>query len=330
MFTRRQTILGFAALASGALPIKSRPAHAAPQKLRIGYILPVQSQLGAGAAAFADEVAKRTEGRFAIQQFPDSTLGGDVELLKGVQLGSIDLAFVTGMGLPSILPEAGVLNIPFLFRDAAHAHAVLDGPIGESFRPIFAAKDMVMLAWGENGLRHMTNSRHPITAPDDLKGLKMRVPQSDVLLRGFQALGVEVASLPFPQLYEALRAGTFDGQENPIATIRAAKFDQVQKFLTMSGHAYDPAVFIVSSEIFNDLSAEDRTSFAAAARIGAKASRDFAADAEKAGVQALQQSGMTVQTSIDKARFAAAMGSASPEFEKRFGHELIEQIKQSG
>ena len=290
----------------------------------------MQSQLGAGATVFADEVAKRTGERFTVQQFPDSSLGGEVELLKGVQLGSIDLAFVTGMGLPSILPETGVLNIPFLFRDNAHAHAVLDGPIGESFRPVFAAKDIVMLSWGENGLRHMTNSRHPIATPEDLKGLKMRVPQSDVLLRGFQALGVDVASLAFPQLYEALRSGTFDGQENPIATIRAAKFDQVQKFLTMSGHAYDPAVFIMSSDIFDDLSPEDRASFVEAARIGGKASRTFAAEAEKAGVAVLQQGGMTVQSSIDRARFAAAMAPASPDFEKRFGRDLIERIRTAG
>jgi TRAP-type transport system periplasmic protein len=166
------------------------------------------------------------------------------------------------MCLSSVVADTGVLNIPFLFRDTAHAHAVLDGSIGESFRASFAAKDVVMLAWGENGLRHMTNSRHPITTPDDIKGLKMRVPQSEVLLRGFQALGVETAVLPFPQLYEALRAGAFDGQENPIATIRAAKFDQVQKFLTMSGHAYDPAVFIMSADLSNDLSADDKAGLA--------------------------------------------------------------------
>ncbi len=291
-------------------------ARAAGQTLRIGYILPVQSQLGAGATVFADEVAKRTGGRFVVQQFPDSSLGGDVELLKGVQLGTIDLAFVTGMGLSSVVVDTGVLNIPFLFRDTAHAHAVLDGSIGESFRASFAAKDVVMLAWGENGLRHMTNSRHPITTPDDIKGLKMRVPQSEVLLRGFQALSVETAVLPFPQLYEALRAG--------------AKFDQVQKFLTMSGHAYDPAVFIMSADLSNDLSADDKAGFAEAARAGAVASRRFAADAEKAGVVALQQSGMAVQSDIDRQRFATAMASAGPEFEQRFGRDLIERIRQAG
>jgi len=329
MLGRRHFVLSSAGLVSGVLAGRSRMACATARTLRIGYILPVQSQLGAGATVFAEEVSKRTGGRISIQQFPDATLGGDVELLKGVQLGSIDLAFVTGMGVPSILPAVGVLNIPFLFNTAAQGQAVLDGPVGESFRSQFAAKDLVMLAWGENGLRHMTNSKRPIVTPDDLKGLKMRVPQSDVLLKGFQALGAEAAPLPLPQLFEALRSGKFDGEENPIATIRAAKFDQVQKFLTLSGHAYDPAVFLMSPDAFDDLSPEDKVSFIEAAKLGAKASRAAAAQAEVDGVTALRESGMTVQTGIDRAAFAAAMASANPAFEKSFGPDLIAQIKQT-
>jgi tripartite ATP-independent transporter DctP family solute receptor len=329
MIERRQILRSGAGLAAGMLAGRVGPARAAPRTLRIGYILPVQSQLGAGASLFADEVAKRTAGRFTVQQFPDSTLGGDVELLKGVQLGSIDLAFVTGMGLPGILPAAGVLNIPFLFQNNAHAHAVMDGPIGDSFRAQFAARDLVMLAWGENGLRHMTNARHPIVTPADLTGLKMRVPQSEVLLEGFHALGVEAAPLPFPLLFEALRAGKFDGEENPVATIVAAKFDQVQKFLTLSGHAYDPAVLVMAPDAFDELSAEDKASFTEAAKLGGKASRDFAARAEVDGVGALRQAGMTVQTSIDRASFAAAMAGANPGYEKAFGADIIARIRQT-
>jgi TRAP-type C4-dicarboxylate transport system substrate-binding protein len=188
----------------------------------------------------------------------------------------------------------------------------------------------VLLGWGENGLRHITNSKRPIVTPDDLKGLKMRVPQSEVLLMGFQALGVDTASLPFPQLFEALRAGKFDGEENPIATIQAAKFDQVQKFLTLSGHAYDPAAFLMSPDAFDELLAEDKASIADAAKAGGLASRKFAADAQSAGVVALQQAGMTVQTSIDRGSFAGAMAGANAEFEKRFGRDLIERIRQAG
>ncbi len=260
-YARPQALLltgGACAVGLAAPSIRSATA-AAGQTLRLGYILRANSQVGAGAAAFAEELARRTGGRITVQQFPDGTLGADVELLKGVQLGSIDLAIATGLGLASVLPDVGVLNIPFLFRDIAHAHATLDGPVGESFRKRFAAKDLIMLGWAESGLRHLTNSKHAIATPDDLKGLKVRVPQSDVLLKGFQALGAEAAPLPLPQLFEALRAGKFDGQENPIATIRAAKFDQVQKFLTLSAHAYDPAVFLMAPDAFDELTAEDKT-----------------------------------------------------------------------
>jgi TRAP-type C4-dicarboxylate transport system substrate-binding protein len=175
----------------------------------------------------------------------------------------------------------------------------------------------------------MTNSKRPIVTPADLKGLKMRVPQSEVLLKGFQALGVEAAPLPFPQLFEALRDGKFDGQENPIATIVAAKFDQVQKYLTLSGHAYDPAVFLMATDAFEELSAEDKAGFVKDAKLGGAASRTFAAQAETDGVAALQAAGMTVQTSIDRAGFAAAMAGANPGYGKAFGLDLITQIKHT-
>jgi len=326
MLLRRHILLTGVALACPAI---RRTARAATRTLRIGYILPQQSQLGAGATAFADDLAKRTGGRIAIQQFPDAALGGDVELAKGVQLGSVDLAIITGLGLSSVVPEAGVFNIPFLFRDLPHAYAVFDGPIGTSYRQRFAAKDMVMLAWGENGLRHITNAKRPIGAPEDLRGLKLRVPQSQVFVAAFQALGVDVASLPFPQLYEALRSGKFDGQENPIATIQAAKFEQVQKYLTLSGHAYDPAVFVIAPDAFDELSNEDKGHIVAAARTGAAASRRFAAEAAVAGVAALQKAGMTVQREIDRPRFAAAMSSANAGFEKQFGRDVIQQIQRA-
>ncbi len=329
MIFRRNVLLAGAALAAGGVTRRAIAAPAKARKLRLGYLLPADSQLGAGATAMAEEVARRTGGRIQIQQFPDSSLGGEVEMLKGVQLGTIDLAFITGAPLPSILPDAGILNIPFLFNGPAHAHAVLDGPIGESYLKLLSGKDLVALAWGENGMRHITNSKRPVVSPDDLRGLKLRLPQSPVMLLGFRALGAEANPLPFPQLYSALQAGVFDGQENPIATIRSAKFAQVQKFLTLSGHVYDPAVFVISSDAHDDLSAEDQAIIGDAAKAGARASRTFAAEAEISGVAALTQAGMQVQAGIDRARFTAAMESAAPEFDKLFGRQRIEQIRHA-
>jgi TRAP-type transport system periplasmic protein len=304
------------------------PAQAETGKtLRMGYILATDSQLGAGATAMGDELSKRTGGRLTIEQFPNSALGGEVEMLKGVQLGTIDLAFITGAPLPNFIPDVGVFNIPFLFRDAAHARAVLDGPVGQSYLQKFRAKDLVALVWGENGMRHITNSKRPIVIPDDLKGLKLRVPQSEVMLAGFKALGAEVSKLPFPQLYDALKSGQFDGQENPIATILASKFAQVQNYLTLSGHVYDPAIIVMSPDTFDDLTESDREAIIASAKVGAAASRTYAAEAERKGVAALTQAGMQITSQIDRSKFIAALASAAPDFEKRFGADTIATIR---
>jgi TRAP-type transport system periplasmic protein len=299
-----------------------------PKSLKLGYILSTDSQLGAGGTVFADEIAKRTQGRYRVEQYPNSALGGEVEMLKAVQLGTVDLAFITGAPLPNFVPDIGVFNIPFLFRDGAHAHAVLDGPIGQSYLEKFREKGLVALAWGENGMRHITNSKHEIRSPEDLKGLKLRLPQSDVMLAGFKALGADVKPLAFPQLYGALQSGQFDGQENPIATIQSSKFNQVQKYLTLTGHVYDPAILFISADDFDELSADDRRSFTEAAKLAGDASRQFAAAAEAKGVTELAQAGMQVIKDVDRSKFAAEMASATPDFDRRFGSELISKIRE--
>lgn len=139
--TRRGAFATLAGIAAASL-LGSPLSQAQARTLKIGYILAQDSQLGAGASAFAKELAAATQGRLTVEQFPNSALGGEVEMLKGVQLGTIDLAFITGAPLPNIIPEVGVFNIPFLFRDAAHAHAVLDCL---SAKPIW--KDSAARTW---------------------------------------------------------------------------------------------------------------------------------------------------------------------------------------
>jgi tripartite ATP-independent transporter DctP family solute receptor len=325
--TRRTAMQLLAGLAAVTTLFGAAPAEAQNKTLKIGYILSKDSQLGAGSTALAEELAKRTKGRVTIEQFPNSALGGEVEMLKGVQLGTIDMAFITGAPLPNIVPDVGVFNIPFLFRDAKHAQAALDSALGQSYLEKFKGKDLIALAWGENGMRHITNSKREVKGPEDLKGMKLRLPQSEVMLAGFKALGADVAPLPFPQLYAALQTGQFDGQENPIATIQASKFDQVQKFVTVSGHVYDPAVIVMSVDAFEELSEGDKEAVIEAAKLGAKASREFAAEAQAKGVAALEKAGMKVTASIDTAKFAEAMAATAPEFEKKFGADVIAKLR---
>ena len=319
-------LTGFIAALSCALGAGTSPAET-PKTLKLGYILSTDFSSGPAPPCLPMRWPSAQADVTEFEQYPNSALGGEVEMLKAVQLGTVDLAFITGAPLPNFLPEVGVFNIPFLFRDLKHAHAVLDGSIGQSYLAKFRDENLIALAWGENGLRHLTNSKHQIRTPDDLKGLKLRVPQSDVMVTGFKALGADVRPLAFPLLYDALQSGEFEGQENPIATIISSKFNQVQKYLTLSGHVYDPAILFMSVDDFDALSADDKMAFIAAAKLGGTASRQFAATSEKNGVAQLMQSGMQVVTDVDRTKFAAAMAPANPVFAKQFGGDLIERIR---
>ena len=297
--------------------------------LKFGYILTPDSQLGKGEQVFADEIAKRTSGRYSIENYPNAMLGGETALIKDVQLGALDLAFITGAPLPNIVPAAGIFNIPFLFRDAAAARAVLDGPIGDDYLKMFDSAGVVGLAWGENGMRQITNSKRPIRTPEDLKGLKLRLPQSDVMAAGFKALGVEVEQMPFPEVYAALSSGRVDGQENPIGTILASRFYEVQSYLTLSSHVYDPAIILMSRDAFAALSDADKAAFREAAGLAARESRSAAAAAERNGIVVLQASHVKVTQDVDRAAFVRAVSKASPIYDRLFGHETIERLREA-
>jgi tripartite ATP-independent transporter DctP family solute receptor len=302
------------------------PAAAQEQVLRIGFLFAKDSQLGAGAKRMADDVAKQTAGRYRIEIYPNGTVGGEVEMIRDVQLGHLDIGFITSAAFGSIIPEMGVFDMSFLFRDAGHAHRTLDGPIGAEYLAKFKEQKMVALAWGENGMRHMTNSKRPITRPQDVNGLKMRVPQSPVMLSAFKAMGADAQPLAFPALYGALQTGQFDGEENPLAVIIATHFEKVQKHLTMTGHVYSWAAVVMSPQTWGPLSEADRRIFVAAAKAGGQVSREAAADAENRGVEMLKKAGMQVVTSVDRAAFEKAVQPASAEAAKQFGN-AVERIR---
>jgi tripartite ATP-independent transporter DctP family solute receptor len=309
--------------AGAAVPVSAQDVRT----LRFGTALPADSPLGVGARVFESEIPRRTSGRFRIAYFPDGMLGGESAMLKDLQQGRLDVAFVTGASLPEVVMEAGAFSIPFIFDGVAHARDILDGPIGQGCLARFRDSDLVALAWGENGMRHMTNSKHPIRAPDDLKGVKLGVPQSVVSVIGFETLGATVSPVALPELYTALESGRVDGQESPISTIQAAKIWRVQKYLTLSGHIYDPAVVLMSPKVFDALSLADQAAFAEAATLAALASRRHAAGSQTEGIELLSQSGMEVVRTIDRARFIAALQPAQPRFEDMFGAGLVGWIR---
>jgi tripartite ATP-independent transporter DctP family solute receptor len=295
--------------------------------MRISISTAQNSHQGVAIDTFAKEVEKRTAGRYKVQTFYSGSLGGERESIEAVQLGTQELAFSSTGPIPNFVPETKILDVPFLFRDKAHARAVLDGPIGQQMLGKFDAKGFKALAWGENGFRHMTNSKRDVKLPEDLKGLKMRTMENPVHIAAYKGLGIITTPMAFPEVFTALQQGTVDGQENPLSVIMASKFDQVQKHLTLTGHVYSPCIFVMNKAAFDKLAAADKTAFLDAAKEAVKANRARVDQDDASGVAELRSKGMTVIENVDKAKFVAALAPVNAEFEKQFGKTNIEAIR---
>jgi tripartite ATP-independent transporter DctP family solute receptor len=300
---------------------------AAQTVMKINISIGKDSHQGVGIDTFAKEVEQCTKGRYKIETFYAGSLGGERESIESVQLGTQALTLTSTGPVPNFVPEARILDIPFLFRDKAHARAVLDGPIGMDILKKFEAKGFKALAWGDNGIRNMTNSKRDVNTPEDLKGLKMRTMENPVHIAAYKALGIVTTPMAFPEVFTALQQGTVDGQENPLSVIMAAKFDQVQKHVSLTGHVYSPAVFLMNKAMFDKLGPDDQKCFVESAKIGGAANRARVDADDARGVEYLRSKGVTVIENVDKAKFIAAMAPALAEFEKQFGKANIDAIR---
>jgi TRAP-type transport system periplasmic protein len=303
-------------------------SHAAAQTaMKMNISVAQNSHYGVAIDTFAKEVEARTNGRYKVQTFYAGALGAERESVEGVQLGTLDLTMTSTGPMPNFVPEVAILDIPFLFRDYAHARAVLDGPIGQEMLQKFPPKGMVALAWGENGFRHMTNSKRPVNVPDDLKGLKMRTMENPIHIQAYKQFGILPTPMAFTEVFTALQQGTVDGQENPLSVITAAKLDQVQKNLSLTGHVYSPAVILMNKAQWDKLSATDKQAFLDAAKEAVKANRARIDDDERKAVADLRSKGMAVVENVDKAKFQATLAPVYTDFAKRFGQDNIDKIK---
>lgn len=302
-------------------------AASAQTVMRINISVGKDSHQGVGIDTFAKEVEQRTAGRYKVETFYAGSLGGERESIESVQLGTQALTLTSSGPVPNFVPDARILDIPFLFRDKAHARAVLDGPIGQDIGKKFESKGFKLLAWMDNGVRHMTNSKRDVNSPDDLKGLKMRTMENPVHVAAYKALGIVTTPMAFPEVFTALQQGTVDGQENPLSVIMAAKFDQVQKHVTLTGHVFSPALILMNKGMYDKLSADDQKSFLAAAKVAAVANRARVDADDAKGVEYLRSKGVTVIENVDKAKFAAKMAGVMADFDKQFGKANIDAIR---
>ncbi|MCU0890077.1 MAG: DctP family TRAP transporter solute-binding subunit [Rubritepida sp.] len=312
-----------AALAAALATITAGPALAQTQ-ITVQHALPLNSHYGAGATALKETLERLTNNRMRVNiQRNDN----EREMVESVQIGTIDCTITSTGPVGNFVPAVRNVDVPFLFRDYAHARGVLDSEIGQGLLNQFTPRGLAGVIWLENGFRHLTNSRREVNAPADVRGMKVRTMENQVHMRAFSTLGALPTPMAFSELVPALQQGTVDGQENPIPVIVANNLNQVQRFLTLTAHVYSPAVLICNPGTLSRMSAADRAHFMEAARAAQRANRDRVTADEQNGVDELRRRGMVVVTQVDSAAFQQALAPAFAEFERTLDGALLRRIR---
>ncbi len=314
-------------VATGALIAGSVQA-ADPILIGIGYPTPLVGPHGAGAKGFEEELNRLAPGRFKVQHFPGGSLGGEREMVESLQLGTLQMSITGTAIIGNFVPEMMVMDIPFLFRDSAHARNTLDGQIGKDLLNKFNQKNLVGLTFGEIGFRHITDNKKAIKTADDLRGLKIRTMENPVHLAAFRALGAQPTPMAWTEVMTALQQGTIDGQENPISIIVSTKLWQTQKYMTLSRHVFTPIAFTMSGAFFTKLSPADQDIIRKAAINGRTTNRQYIDQVEKSGLDEIRKNGMQVTTEIDTVDFQKKLEPVYKQYGEKFA-DLITSIKNT-
>lgn len=308
------------AVASHADEIRERTLRFAFQNVK-------EHPQGQGAQKFADLLSEKSGGKIKVRLFPGGTLGGDVQTVSALQGGTLDITVLNSGILAAQAPDYAMLDFPFLFNNVEEAHAVIDGPVGQKLAAQLDSKGLVGLGYWDLGFRNLTNSKHPVTKLEDMQGLKIRVIQSPIYLETFSALGANPVPMAFPEVYTGLEQHTIDGQENPFTVIEGNKFYEVQKYLSVTGHIFNPQSLIISQKTWNRLNDDEKAMIRAAAAEAQTFQREVtAASMDKA--KATLAAAMTVNeiSPAEKDRLRERVKPVVDKFAKSLDGDLVKTM----
>jgi tripartite ATP-independent transporter DctP family solute receptor len=296
-----------AAAAGALIALGTGSVWAQTTTLKWAHVYEVSESYHKQALWAAEEIKKRSNGKYTIEVFPASTLGKETEINQGLTLGTVDIIY-TGMAFAGrTYPPMSIATAPFVFRDFAHWQAFRNGPIFKELAAAYGAKSggHSVVGCTYYGLRHMTANK-PITKPEDMKGMKLRVPDAPLYTMFPKAVGANPTPIAFAEVYLALQNGTVDGQENPLPTIDAKKFYEVQKHIMLTGHITESLVTIVSSGTWGKLSEADKKLFSEVLWEASTRATAEIVEAENRLVTEFQKRGVSVMK-VDRAPFIAAL-----------------------
>ena len=304
-----------------------------PRELKLSLILGENSNWYRGADRFRELVEERTGGGYRIKIFPHAQLAGQVQRteLEMVQSGVIDMSMESSILLSLIEPCMSVLSLPWLFDGYNEANRVCDSTLGRELLDLLPAKGLVGLAYGVNGFRQIANSRNAVHIPEDIKGMKIRVPGIKMYIDLFKLLGADPSSMNFGELFTALAQGTMDGQENPVSVIHSNRLYEVQKYLIVWNYSYDPVILCINKRLWDSFTPEVREVFTDCACEAMHFERALVADGEEAILDSLRARGMDI-TVLDPESlrgFKALIEPIYKDYADKLGDNVIERFRNA-
>jgi TRAP-type transport system periplasmic protein len=316
-------LVGSAVLLSG-----QASAQVSERTLRWAQQNSMEHPQGLGAKKFADLVEQKSGGKIKVRVFPGGQLGGDLQNVSALQGGTLDLMVLNAGLLVGIVKDFAVLDLPFLFNTAEEADAVVDGPVGTKLFEKLPDKGLVGLGYFELGFRNVTNSKRPIVKAEDFQGIKLRVLQSPLFIDLFNTLGANTVAMPFPEVYTALEQRVIDGQENPVTVIFDTKFQEVQKYLSLTRHIYNAQSVIMSKKTWDKLSEEERKIVQASLNEAEAYQRQVSREKSLQVLEDLKKAGMQVNevSPQEIARIREKIKPVVDKYAKEAGEPLMAEV----
>jgi tripartite ATP-independent transporter DctP family solute receptor len=323
-------LLALSSIASSAAEPEwdKQPWINAPQvTLRAGYNTVQQYPHGRAIEWFAHRLAERTGENLKVQTFPSEALGSEAQMFEGVMLGSLDIAKAATGSFSGTIPEFGVLDLPYLFRDLNHMMKVLEGDVGKLLEAKLEERGVKGLFWMEQGTRSFYTVKKPITMPEDLKGMKIRTLPSPVMSATMEAMGAAPTSMGFGELYLALKQGVIDGAENSPDAIWFGKQYEVTKFYSLTNHFRSPVIVVMNKQKFDALPKEYQDIVMRTSKDAQDWAGSLYSDLTTALLQKLEAAGMKVNQ-LDETKFREAVKPVYAKFGKQY-ESIISMIQNT-
>lgn len=311
-----------------SLAFGASAANVQSRQLKFGHFSTEDTPLGLGAYKFAELVLKKSDGKIQVKVYNSGQLGSEVQQLGAMQSGSQDFAMISSSPLVSVVRELQVLDFPGLLDSPELADKLLDGPIGNQMLTKFQEKNLVGLSYWENGFRQFTNSKRRIKKVEDFSGLKVRVIQNPIYIDMFKELKTNPVPMSFTQLYTALETRTVDGQDNAMATSYMARFSEVQKYLTLTRHIYNPMVVVGSKKLWDSMSADERKILTDSLAEARDYMRKVNRQKEQYYIDEMRKSGMIVDEfpAAEAQKMKDMMKPVIAKYTKEVGEPFVKQV----